>query len=505
RCQTAESAAEEQRHEVQRLKTEVQSFQQQLAAASASPHQSLTLVGPVPSPAEDEELAQLKSQHEEQASALAQERRALDKDRASLEAASKELAVQRDDFLRTQRELEVQWRAKDYDLRSKEELLGSQAEELASRLEQAARQQAELESQRRQLSSLDRSLVKPASSLPTSDVPSIGAAQSEPAPSGEPAQPAAASEPNPEAPPAAIRESSLLRRSGSRPKPVWTQPDSPPPADESIETYMSRLLQRVSEFVPVVGDVVRKTQPPASASPSEAEVGGRHSEAEGQEPVTGDQKSDVEEQRPEVEVRKSEVGGQEPLSSLPVALATASPSDADSKVRESSSQSPETPTIMEAMREVANSVARSAIVRHQRDLGNRLAVAQAIGAGMTLVATMAAGWCAYRAQSFFGGVGATIGFVAACFWCGKALGHALKAMLLELPNADANDVADPAAEAETGSSEPAGAADGGQPSDRSLPDAAVEDNADDSDDAIDLPSAARTEGASADLVTTQSS
>src|SRR4029453_3852679 len=124
----------------------------------------------------------------------------------------------------------------------------------------------------------------------------------------------------------------------------------------------------------------------------------------------------------------------------------------------SQGQSAESPSNMEAMREVANTVARRAIVRHRREVGNRLAVAQAIGAGMTLIATGAAGWCAYRVQSYFGGFGAMIGFVAACFWFGKALGHGPKAFFLEGHEADCDQSLEQAAELKAEDAEPLPAA-----------------------------------------------
>jgi hypothetical protein len=96
-------------------------------------------------------------------------------------------------------------------------------------------------------------------------------------------------------------------------------------------------------------------------------------------------------------------------------------------------RAPELTANLAAMRELANSAARTAIVKHQRKSGSQLAFTQSIGAVMTLFCSCAAGYFALRTQSLYAGIGAAVGGLATCYWGGKAARHALKALLLRVP------------------------------------------------------------------------
>jgi hypothetical protein len=94
------------------------------------------------------------------------------------------------------------------------------------------------------------------------------------------------------------------------------------------------------------------------------------------------------------------------------------------------------------MRRVANVAARTAIVMHQRKSGGDMALAQLAGAGLTFFLAFIVGVVAYWFSSVILGIAATFGGIAACFWAGIALGHALKAMQLKLPTGKTTSLAD---------------------------------------------------------------
>jgi hypothetical protein len=96
-------------------------------------------------------------------------------------------------------------------------------------------------------------------------------------------------------------------------------------------------------------------------------------------------------------------------------------------------RAPELTSNLAAMREVANSAARTAIVKHARTSGGKLALAKSVGAVLTLVCSLVAAYFAYRTNSMYAGIGAAIGGLAACYWGGKALLYAIHAMLLQAP------------------------------------------------------------------------
>ena len=185
-----------------------------------------------------------------------------------------------------------------------------------------------------------------------------------------------------------------------KPKPVWNQPDVPARAadDDSIEAYMARLLRRVRGDAPASA---QRFIPPVTPSPTLIAM----VPSQADEPVP----------TATVEMRIEPVTDTGPVDFIP-----------RNKARESTSS-------LAAMRELANSAARTAIVKHERKSGGKLALAKSIGAVLTLVCSLVAAYFAYRTISLYAGIGAAVGGLAACYWGGKALGHALQAMLLQVP------------------------------------------------------------------------
>jgi hypothetical protein len=77
---------------------------------------------------------------------------------------------------------------------------------------------------------------------------------------------------------------------------------------------------------------------------------------------------------------------------------------------------PELATNISAMRELANTAARSAIDRHVRQHTGKQAAGKLLGAGLTIVASGLLGYWAVRAASLPAGVAAVIGGCAGCYW-----------------------------------------------------------------------------------------
>jgi hypothetical protein len=245
-----------------------------------------------------------------------------------------------------------------------------------------------------------------------------------PAAAASNANPGAAAEVQP-----AANTTATPKRETSRPKPVWTPASTPPPPsdDDSIEAYMFRLLKRVR------GDAPSPVQsrPPAQAQPP------------------------IHAQSPPPPARQ----GPEPESDVVIAAGGASSEPSLVAVEPEQppqflprSRAPELTTNLAAMREVANSAARDAIAKHQRRTGGQKALAQSVGAVLTLFCATAAAYFAWRKLSLPAGVGAGIGLLAGLYWGGKAVGYALTALLLRRPlqtssNAAA-DEGEPAPEAQ---------------------------------------------------------
>jgi hypothetical protein len=445
RYQEVEMSAQQQQltwnADREQFERRVANLEQQIALAeSAGPSESRRADSreaelPASEPSDGNQLTQLQALYEEQQITIADERRDLADQRAFLEAAQEELTRQRDEFLRTQNEFEVRWRDREESLRSKEELLNQQAAELADRLERARDRLAELDGDRARLAeqhdALDRQTPAEESSespapqassdsaaepIASELVPSSGsespppsefapAEQAVPAnsastddqPPGEPAASVVSQRALELEPPAPTRLSTSTSLSG-RHSSVWTQPNRPAVAadDDSIEAYMTRLLKRVRGDAPGQPAEATFAPPPRPAPVAEARPAAREPAAV-ETPV-------------------------EPVEPLPAEQFLPR------------NRPPELNTSLVAMRELANSAARTAIVHHERKSGGKLAFTKAVGAGLTLVCSGVAAYFAHRMQSLYGGIGAAIGGLAACYWGGKAALHAVKAMRLRVPS-----------------------------------------------------------------------
>jgi len=404
------------------------------AAPSAGPDSDLTPAElAAPEPSGGNQLAQLQALYDEQQSAVALERRQLDDQRAFLEAAQEDLTRQHEEFQRSQQEFELRWREREDALRGKEELLNQRAADLVEQLERTSARRAELESDRAQLveeqAAVERRREPAIVSFPEpmasesapelclqsqapSDVASVELpTQPEPiadggsllviAPTDDMARGESAAEvvslPDEEpVPPAPMRLSSSTSLSG-RHGSVWTQPNRPAVAsdDDSIEAYMARLLKRVRGDGS--GQPARETfVPPRPAPVADVKPASEPGTSMDQAPVESPKLPRVEQFLPR-------------------------------------NRPPELNTSMVAMRELANSAARTAIVRHERRSGGQLALTKAVGALLTLACSGIAAYFAYRTQSLYAGIGAAIGGLAGCYWGGKAALQALKAIKLRVP------------------------------------------------------------------------
>jgi chromosome segregation ATPase len=434
RCREALAAADEARTRAEGLAAQVTDLQSRLELqAAAPPPDSLSMtIAANPICGQGDESPALD---EQQNIALADERRSLAEERALLEAARGELANERDAFERSQNELEAKSRAWEEALGEKEKLLQEQAAELTDHLERAALRAAELEQERTQLAAqqaelpvqLDRPAVNETSvepiqpltgsaagentnrseDRPATAEPNSGTASSQAIAEAiaEPAAPAEAMpEDKPQVTEVAVRRSSSLT---NRPKPVWTQPDQPAPRadDDSIEAYMARLLMRVRGDSPPAE--TKRTPAAPSASPL---------------PSANPGTSAVQDQVRSVS------------ATVPHSPDTNPPEKPEDFMPRN--RPPELSTNLATMRQVANTVARTAIVKHQQKNGSERALAQSVGAGLTFVCTTIAALIAYRTESLLGGIAAAAGAMATCYWGGRALGHALRAMRLRIPTGE---------------------------------------------------------------------
>ena len=186
------------------------------------------------------------------------------------------------------------------------------------------------------------------------------------------------------------------------PQPVWNQPDTaaPPDDDDSIEAYMSRLLKRVRGDAPGGVPSFAPAMAPVGPAPKPAAK-----PAAAPKPQTAESQPVVHSPQPDPEPVK-------PEEYLP------------------RQKAPEHSTDLEAMRELANSAARGAIVKAQKRSGNRKAIFNTIGAAMTLTCAIGTGYWAWRVNSVAASAATAIGVIAAAYWGSRALGQALRALLL---------------------------------------------------------------------------
>lgn len=182
----------------------------------------------------------------------------------------------------------------------------------------------------------------------------------------------------------------------SRPGDNGNQDDMEGCDDESIETYMDRLLRRVRSASPAASspappaavrvEPARPPTPPAPAPPARA--------AAAAEPVV-----------------------EEPPEYMPRTTA------------------PELPANLSAMRELANSAARTAIDRHVRKHTGRQAAGRLVAAGLTISTSVLLSYWAWRAHSLEASVGAGIGSAIGVYWTLAALRRLFGAMRLSRPQA----------------------------------------------------------------------
>jgi hypothetical protein len=156
--------------------------------------------------------------------------------------------------------------------------------------------------------------------------------------------------------------------------------------DESIESYMDRLLKRVRSTPPAAG-----SKAPSAAAPVEVAPPPAPSPARVEQIV------------------------EEPPEYLPRTAA------------------PELPANLSAMRELANTAARTAIDRHVRKHTGRQAAGRLVAAGLTIATSALLSYWAWRAHSLQAGVGAGIGGCVGLYWTLAALRRLLGAMRLSRP------------------------------------------------------------------------
>jgi chromosome segregation ATPase len=438
-----EGQADQSAQRIHELETQLQELRQELAAA----HVALSHVDVPAGGDEDSQLAQLQVHHEQGAEDLAQTRQMLAEERARLAAEQQQSAADREQLALSRAEFDTQRQEWEDKLRDKEQLLNRQAEELLDRMTRADSRLRELDEERaghseqqiaiaaqlvdleRRRAELDRRESecesRRANALP--ELPSaVDEVRDDAFLAAEPAsravspmhreQEAGVDEQALDPPLTVTQEVSIPEHCAAQfagaspatsgpPQPVWTKhSDTPPPADDdSIEAYMSRLLKRVRGDGPAAG--VPAAAPPPPPAPATL------AEPEPSEPMTMTMPANIEPVKPEEYLPRN--------------------------------KAPEASTSLAAMRELANSVARTAVVKHQRKSGGRDAMYQSVGALLTLVCSIAAAGFAYRTQSVPTAAGAIVGLLATTYWGGKAARNLLRAMMLKAPTLE-HDLLSPA-------------------------------------------------------------
>jgi len=94
---------------------------------------------------------------------------------------------------------------------------------------------------------------------------------------------------------------------------------------------------------------------------------------------------------------------------------------------------PELPANMSAMRELANTAARTAIDQHVRKHSGRQAAGKLVSATLTILTSTLLSYWAWRAHSLHAAVGAGIGGLAGMYWMLAALRRLVGAMRLSRP------------------------------------------------------------------------
>jgi chromosome segregation ATPase len=435
----ATSAELEQRHsQIEQLRESLAAVERELAAVRAAPHIVAT------AEADDgAQLVELQQVESEQPAALESSQQSLELARAQLateaellSVAQQELAAQQAELRSAQAEFENRWRMWEENLRRQEEALQLQADELSQRVSAAqtrlsesaaleqvfAEREAQLQAEASRLAEaradLDRRLaevtpngamtaVQPSCEQISDDVHDCESAHvpAEDVPQAEgpiadefgAARDAADRGLSALSAPAMPEHCAPQFVAASAPgkdtlKPVWNQPGqaSPPADDDSIEAYMARLLTRVRGDSPV-GAPGFTPAPAPLAVPAVVPAS----------PVVEAPVSPAEPVTPEEYVPRQ--------------------------------KAPELNTNMAAMRELANSAARTAIVKHQKRSGHRQALTQSVGALLTLICGLGAALGAHHFHSLPAAAAAALGIAVAMYWGGKAAIHALRMMMLKAP------------------------------------------------------------------------
>jgi hypothetical protein len=168
--------------------------------------------------------------------------------------------------------------------------------------------------------------------------------------------------------------------------------------DESIESYMDRLLKRVRGDSPTAPGAWRQILQPSAPAPALAPAA----------PVAA------------------------PATTLqPTAASTPTKAAADEDYVPRT-VAPERVTVnFGAMREVANSAARSAIDQHVRKHSGKIAVGKLVGASLTIAASILLGYWAWRTDQLTAKVGAGIGAGVGLQWLMQGMRRVLNLMRLD--------------------------------------------------------------------------
>lgn len=405
---------------------------------------------------------------------LAQERELLETAQQQLERQRQELLVERESLAaaheqckRSADELQARLDEQEENLRAKERVLNQQAEELSERLDAATARAKELEQSQEEMARLRDELAKlqeqrsQEASEFASQQDAIAAAQRELEEERRVLQTAQESGRH------AVHDTSDIT-----PSVEGAAAESPasPIQDADVDSVLSRLVKagvwrgedesseprpgmtipvQIAPVAPV--DVQQTMILPAGAAPVEPssipEVERHDAPSAAAEKKSGGEDESIESymERLLMRVRGDGVAGSQ--SVMPVApvappapvaaaevvaqpVAVAEPMQPEEYIPRS--PAPEQSNLA-AMRELANSAARSAIQNHARTSGGKMAIRRLVGAVVTVLTSIFLGFWAIRAGSWAAGLGAAIGFSIGGHWCLLAAFKALPMFRREKP------------------------------------------------------------------------
>lgn len=99
------------------------------------------------------------------------------------------------------------------------------------------------------------------------------------------------------------------------------------------------------------------------------------------------------------------------------------------------SQAPEQSQNLAAMRELANSAARSAIEKHHQKSHGKQAAGRLLGAGILLLGSALLGYWAWHTHSLLAAIAAGIGLLCGTLWALRGFGRLLNSLKLSRPPA----------------------------------------------------------------------